>query len=88
MANKNDAPLKTSTAAVKKTEKKLSFGKRIVRWFRDMRSELKKVVWPTGKLITDNTTVSLVVMAVSAVVIWGFDKVAALGISTLIRLVG
>lgn len=88
MAKQNDARVKTTTAAVKKTDQKLPFGKRVSRWFRDMKAELKKVVWPSKKDIIDNTTVSLVVMMVSAVVIWGFDKIAALGISTLIRLVG
>lgn len=88
MAKKSDAPLKTTTAAVKKTDQKLSFGKRVAHWFRDMKAELKKVVWPSRKDMTNNTTVSLVVMVVSAVVVWGFDKIAALGISTLIRLVG
>ena len=50
--------------------------KKIAKWFREMRSELKKVVWPTGKQIVNNTCVALVVMAIVAVVIWGFDEVA------------
>ncbi|NMD43961.1 MAG: preprotein translocase subunit SecE [Clostridiales bacterium] len=88
MAKKSNAPLKTTTAAVKKTDHKLSFGKRVAHWFRDMRAELKKVIWPSKKEIVDNTSISLAVMVASAVVVWGFDKIAALGISTLIRLVG
>ena len=48
---------------------------RIARWFREMRSELKKVVWPTPKQIVNNTIVALTVMAVMAVAIWGLDQV-------------
>jgi len=46
---------------------------RIARWFREMRSELKKVVWPTPKQIVNNTLVSLSVMVVAAVAIWALD---------------
>jgi len=48
---------------------------RFTRWFREMRSELKKVVWPTPKQILNNTIVALSVMAVSAVAIWLLDQV-------------
>ena len=36
--NKNSAPAKVSTNAVKKAETKLPFGKRVSKWFREMRS--------------------------------------------------
>ena len=38
-ANKNSAPAKTSTTAVKKTDEKLSFFKRVGKWFREFKSE-------------------------------------------------
>ena len=85
--NRNSAPAKTSTNAVKKTEVKLSFGKRVGKWMREMRSELKKVIWPTSKQTLNNTVVALVMMAFSAVVLWGFDTLASLGVQTLIDLV-
>jgi len=46
---------------------------RIARWFREMRSELKKVVWPTPKQIANNTFVALTVMTMSAIAIWALD---------------
>ena len=49
MADKKPEKKETSTEAVKKVDKKLPFFKRIGKWFRDMKSELKKVVWPTPK---------------------------------------
>ena len=43
------APAKAVTA-VKKDDTKPGFFKRIGKWFREMKSELKKVVWPTRRL--------------------------------------
>lgn len=77
-----------NTAPVKKEEKKLGFFKRIGKWFREMKSELKKVVWPTPKTLVNNTCVALVVMAGSAVVLWGFDWVASNIVQAIIKLAG
>lgn len=85
--NRNSAPAKVSTNAVKKAETRLPFGKRVAKWFREMRSEVKKVVWPTPKQIANNTGVALGMMIVSAIVLWGFDTLAKLGVQTLIDLV-
>ena len=78
----------TSTAPVKRETGKPSLSKRISRWFREMRSELKKVVWPTAQQTVNNTAVALVVMLAAAVVIWGFDTLAGAGVNAIIRLVG
>jgi len=48
---------------------------RIAKWFREMRSELKKVVWPTPKQIVNNTFVALTVMAAAAIAVWALDQV-------------
>ena len=79
----------TTTNAVKKEDvKKLSFFKRVQKWFREMRSELKKVIWPTPKETAKKTGVALVVMAVSAVVIWGFDEIAQMIVKAVISIAG
>ena len=55
-------------------------------WFREMKSELKKVVWPSGKETMKNTgTVLLCSLSVGAF-IWIFDAVAVLAVNTLIGL--
>ena len=77
------APAKA--AAKKKKAKKPN---RIAKWFREMRSELKKVVWPTWKQILNNTIVALVVIVVAAIVIWLFDWLASQGVRALISLGG
>jgi len=73
-----------SEEKIEKTEKKGSkpAGKRkikgknrIARWFREMRSELNKVVWPTPKQIVNNTFVALTVMTAAAIGVWGLDQV-------------
>ena len=56
------------------------------RWFRETRSEIKKVVWPTSRQISNNTFVVLVVMLVAAVVLWAFDSVASRGVELLVAL--
>ncbi len=79
----------TTTNAVKKEDvKKLSFFKRIAKWWREMKSELKKVIWPTPKQTLNNTIAALVVMAISAIVIWGFDEIAQLIVRAVISIAG
>jgi len=63
-------PSATKTAPKKR---KVKGSNRVARWFREMRSELKKVVWPTSKQIVNNTFVALTIMALSAIAIWGLD---------------
>ena len=83
----NAAPAKAVTA-VKKDESKPGFFKRAAKWFREMKSELKKVVWPTGKQLFNNTLISVVVMVASAIVLWGFDMLASGLVHALINIAG
>ena len=83
----NAAPTKAVTA-VKKDEVRPGFFKRAGKWFREMKSELKKVIWPTGKTLFNNTAISVGVMLVSAVVLWGFDELAQMLVRVLFTLVG
>lgn len=62
--------------------------KRTARWFREMKSELKKVVWPTGKQTLNNVIVAVVVMVLAGVVIWAFDQLAYLIVQSLISIGG
>ncbi len=60
----------------------------ICRYFRELRSELKKVVWPTPKQVVKNTLIVLACVFIVGVFIWIFDFVATEGINALIDLVG
>lgn len=84
---KNAAPTKAVTA-VKKEDTQPNLFKRIAKWFREMKSELKKVVWPSKKTVVKNSLIALGVMAVSAVVLWGFDEIAQLLIKAIFILAG
>ena len=86
----NSVPAKAEHTAVKKVDnpQKLGLFKRIAKWFRELKSELKKVVWPTPKQTANNTGVALAVMAVSAVAILCFDEIAQNVVQAVITLVG
>ena len=45
-----------------------NFGARVSKFFRDTKSELKKVVWPSKADVKTNTIVVLVTVAIAAVV--------------------
>jgi preprotein translocase subunit SecE len=72
---------------VSKVPEKIKRGNRITRWFREMRSELKKVVWPTPKQVLNNSLVVLAVTFVSAIGVWAIDFVGS-QIFQAIRLFG
>ena len=83
----NAAPAKAVTA-VKKDDTQPGFFQRAGKWFREMRSELKKVIWPSRKALTQNSLISLGVMLASAVVLWGFDELAQMLVRVLFTLAG
>ena len=83
----NAAPAKAAVA-VKKDETKPGVFKRLSKWFREMKSELKKVIWPTPAVLAKNTGISVAVMVVSAIVLWGFDELAQMLVRALFTLVG
>ena len=58
------------------------------KWFREMRSELKKVVWPDGKTTMKNTGTVILCSLLVGACIWIFDAVGGVvvnGIITLVR---
>ena len=54
------------------------------KWFREMRSELKKVVWPSKADVKTNTITVLVVVLVAAVVLILLDLIFGGAIHLLI----
>ena len=53
-------------------------------WFREMKSELKKVVWPTPQQVLKNALIVVACVICVGVFIWLFDFVAQVGIDALI----
>ena len=66
---------KESKTQEKKTSDKSKKKKpnRIVKWFKDLKSEFKKVVWPSRKKVFNNTFVVLVVLVIASVFVGGLD---------------
>ncbi|MEG2176829.1 MAG: preprotein translocase subunit SecE [Oscillibacter sp.] len=57
-------------------------------WFREMRSELKKVVWPTKETVIKNTGTVLLCSLAIGVCIWAFDFVAISAVQMIIGVFG
>ena len=54
------------------------------RYFRELRSELKKVVWSTPKQVLKNTLIVIACVLIVGVFVWVFDLVAQTLITGLI----
>ncbi len=73
--SKKAASVDTAKSGKKKKgekEKKSIFA-RIASWFRDLRKEFKKVVWPSRKKVINNTLVVLAVVIIGSVVVGLID---------------
>ena len=57
-------------------------------WFREMKSELKKVVWPTRKTVMANTGTVLLCSLIIGACIWIFDFVAVSAVQMIISVLG
>lgn len=62
---------------------KLTIMKRIFRFFRDYKSEVKKIVWPGWKDVIKNTVIVLIMCALVGVFIWLVD----FGLGRLLELI-
>lgn len=62
---------------------KITIPKRIVRFFRDYKSETKKIVWPGFKEVIKNTAIVLIMCLIIGVLIWLID----FGLGQLLNLI-
>ena len=58
------------------------------QWFREMKSELKKVVWPNKQTIVKNTGTVLLCSLILGACIWIFDAVVVNFFQMLISVLG
>lgn len=69
-----------------KKEKKIK-NKKKGQYFKDMKAELKKVVWPTPKQLLNNTGAVIVFTLIVAVIVFvldlGFDSINKYGVAPL-----
>ncbi len=57
----------------KKTSEKSKKTNKVSKWFKDLKTEFKKVVWPSKKKVFNNTFVVLVTMVVSSLFVGALD---------------
>lgn len=68
MAEKKQVTRKTKSG-------KPSLGVRFKRFFSNIRSEVKRVVWPDRRKLFQSTVTVLIIILAAAVVIWAFDSI-------------
>ena len=83
MSNEKTTQTKPEKAKSDKA-KKPSFFSKVGRYFRDLKSEFKKIVWPTRKQTVNNTLVVLACCLVLGVFIWVLDAIFGFGFQTLV----
>lgn len=76
--------LNTSKKEAKEVRKKESIWKRLGRFFKDYKGELKKITWPTFKQTAKNTGIVLAAMIVIGLIVVLLD----MAFSGLIGLLG
>ena len=62
-----------------------TFLNRIARFFREVRAELRKVIWPNRQQTTLYTGVVLVSVVFVAAIIFIIDQVLSLGLGVVIK---
>ena len=81
MAEPNQKP-----AEKKPAEKKPGVFARLKKYFRDTKSEVKKVVWPTKQQTINNTGVVIACIVVVGAFIGVLDAIFTYGLQTLLKL--
>ncbi|MCD7727760.1 MAG: preprotein translocase subunit SecE [Ruminococcus sp.] len=82
MAKEEKANAKVAKAKDAKVKAKKKGPNRIVKYLRDLKSEIKKVVWPSRKQVLNNTGIVLAVMVIMGVFLACVDY----GLSFLVEL--
>ena len=73
----------TSKAEKKKVNPFKKIGKAIAKFFKDLRGETKKIVWPGRKMIIKSTCIVLAAILVIGAGIWVIDFAVAEGVTAL-----
>ena len=83
-----DKELAVSAKKEKDSKKKDKSKKQggIAKWFKDLKLELKKVVWPNKKTVLKNTGTVLLCSLVIGACIWIFDFAAVSVVEMILKL--
>ena len=72
----------------KKKKKDAKKPNRALKWFKDLKAELKKVTWPSVKSVIKNVGVVVACVLIVGVCIWVFDWLARAVVDALLQLFG
>lgn len=64
---------------------KRNFFARITGYFKEVKAEMKKVVWPTFSKVRQNTLIVILYVIIVGLVIWGLDMLFTWGMSFFIN---
>lgn len=68
-------------------KKKVKDAKEQKHFFKDVKAELKKVIWPTPKQLLNNTVAVIVIVIIVGIIVFAldvcFEKINALGVEGL-----
>ena len=91
--NKRDEAVSKESVSSDKSQKKAKTPakkkdkpNRVVRWLKDMRGELKKVTWPSGKATLKNVGIVIACVIAVGICIWVFDFIAREVVQALLKL--
>ena len=79
-------PAETAKEVKEKKGKKNVAFKKIGSFFKELKSEVSKIVWPSAKTVVNNTVTVLVVAAICSVFIGIIDWIFKTGVALLMEL--
>ena len=92
----SDKKEKTTAEVTKKDKKEVpakkkenpfkAIGAKIKKFFKDFKGEWKKVTWPSGKTVLNQSIVVIVIVAIVGVAVLGVDTGLSAIIDALVRL--
>ena len=80
---KKEADSKAAKAAKPEKEKKKGG---IKKYLKDLKSEIKKVVWPSRKQVVNNTGIVMAVMVITGMFLFAIDTGLAAAIKALLSI--
>lgn len=83
---REDGPTKMAQASVKAA--KPNAWQRLVRYFNDVKAEMRRVVWPTRDEIVSSSWIVVITLAVFIVMIFAFDQISSAIIGFLAQVGG
>ncbi|MEG2582996.1 MAG: preprotein translocase subunit SecE [Oscillospiraceae bacterium] len=64
---------------------KPNFFQKTLKYFKDVKAEMKRVVWPTFAKVRQNTIIVMVYVVIVGIVIWALDMFFTWGMSLIIN---